>query len=149
MPRKLKIKLYMIVIRPVLLYGAECWSVRKNEEEIFEKTEMRMLRRIKGVTLRDKVKSVDIRKELGVTSIQENVREMRLRWYGHMQRMQKKKNEMRAVVDMRVPGKRPRGRPRGRWMDCVRRDMQALRITPEDAQDRTFWKSRIRAADPT
>ena len=90
MPRKLKIKLYMIAIRPVLLYGAECWSVRKNEEEIFEKTEMRMLRRIKGVTLRDKVKSVDIRKELGVTSIQENVREMRLRWYGHMQRMQKK-----------------------------------------------------------
>ena len=48
-----------------------------------------------------------------------------------------------------IVGKRPRGRPRGRWTDCVRRDMQALRITPEDAQDRTFWKSRIRAADPT
>ena len=26
MPRKLKIKLYMTVIRPVLLYGAECWT---------------------------------------------------------------------------------------------------------------------------
>ena len=51
--------------------------------------------------------------------------------------------------DMRVPGKRPRGRPRGRWMDGVQRDMQTLRITPEDAQDRTFWKSRIQAADPT
>ena len=34
-------------------------------------------------------------------------------------------------------------------MDCVRRDMQELRITSEDAQDRTFWKSRIRAAEPT
>ena len=83
MPRKLKIKLYMTVIRPVLLYGAECWTVRKKEEHL-EKTEMRMLRRIKGVTLRDKVKSVDIRKELGVNSIQEKVREMRLCWYGHM-----------------------------------------------------------------
>ena len=109
---------------------------------------MRMLRRIKGVTLRDKVTSVDIRQELRVSSIQEKVREMRLRWYGHMQRMEEN-NEVRAVGNMRVPGKRPRGRPRGRWMDCVRRDMQALRITPEDAQDRTFWKSRIRAANPT
>ena len=77
---------------------------------------MRMLRRIKGVSLRDKVKSVDIRKELGMTSIQEKVREMRLRWYGHMQRMEEI-NEVRAVADMRVPGKRPRERPRGRWMD--------------------------------
>ena len=109
---------------------------------------MRMLRRIKGVTLRDRVKSVDIRKELGVSSIQEKVREMRLRWYGHMQRMEEN-NEVRAVGDMRVPGKRPRGRPRVRWMDGVRRDMQALQITPENAQDRTFWKSKIWATDPT
>ena len=78
MPRKLKIKLYMTVIRPVRLYGAECWTVRKKEERILEKTEMRMLRRIKGVTLRDRVKSVDIRKELGVNSIQKIVKNIRL-----------------------------------------------------------------------
>ena len=62
MTRKSVIKLYMTVIRPVLLYGAECWTVGKKEEHTLNKTEMRMLRRIKGVTLRDKVKSVDIRK---------------------------------------------------------------------------------------
>ena len=114
MPRKLKIKLYLTVIRPVLLYGAECWTVRK-EEKILEKTEMRILRKIKGVTLRDRINSVDIRKELGVSSIQEKVREIRIRWYGHMQRMEE--NEVRAVGDIRVPGKRPRGRPRTRWME--------------------------------
>ena len=105
---------------------------------------MRILRSIKSVTMKDKVKSVNIRKELGVNSIQEKVREMRLRWYGHMQRMEEN-NEVRAIVDMIVPGKRPRGR----WMDCVQRDMQELRITPENTQDRTFWKSRIWAAEPT
>ena len=105
----------MTVIRPVLLYGAECWTVRQKEEQILENTEMRMSRRIKGVTLRDRVKSVDIRNELGVSSIQEKVRTTRLRWYGHMQRMEEN-NELRPVVGLRVTGKRPRGRPRERWM---------------------------------
>jgi len=37
-----------------------------------------------------------------------------------------------------------------REMDGLgRRDTQEVRITPEDGQDRTFWKSRNRAADPT
>ena len=64
---------------------------------------------------------MDIREELGVNSIKEEVREMRLCWHRHMQRMEEN-NEVRAIVDMIVPGKRPRGR----WMDCVRRDMQEL-----------------------
>ena len=78
-----------------------------------------------------------------MNSITEKRIGMRLRCYGHMHRMEE--NEVRAVFDMMVPGKRPRGR----WMDCIRSDMQELRINLEDAQDRTFWKSRIRAADPT
>ena len=80
-------------------------EIGKKEEQILEKTDMRMLRRIKGTTPRDKVKSVDIRKELGASSIHEKVRQMRLRWYGHMQRMEEN-NEVRAVIDMIVPGKR-------------------------------------------
>ena len=47
-PRKLKSKLYKAIIRPVLLYGAECWAVGK-KEELVTRTEMRMLRRIVGV----------------------------------------------------------------------------------------------------
>ena len=54
---------------------------------------------------------MNIRKELGVNSIHEKVREMRLRWYGHMQRMEQN-NEVRAVVDITELGKRPRGRLR-------------------------------------
>jgi hypothetical protein len=57
-PRRLKIKVYMTDIRPALLYLPDCWTVRKKEEQILEKTEMKMLRRIKGVTLTDQVKSV-------------------------------------------------------------------------------------------
>ena len=47
MPRKLKIKPYMTVIRPVLLYGY--WTVRQREKQILENTAMRMLIKIKDI----------------------------------------------------------------------------------------------------
>ena len=83
-----------------------------------------------------------------MNSIQEKVREMRLRWYGHMQRMDES-NEVRAVVDMRVPGKRPRGDQEGDGWIASEGICRQCGSSPEDAQDRTFWKSRIRTADPT
>lgn len=43
MPRKLKIKIYETVIRPVMLYRAETWALRKREEEMIKKTEIKML----------------------------------------------------------------------------------------------------------
>ena len=51
-PKKLKYILYKTVVRLVLLYGAECWAVGRREKQILEKTEMQMLRRIAGVTLK-------------------------------------------------------------------------------------------------
>ena len=68
-PTNLKTKLYTTEVRPVILYGAECWTTGVKEENILEKTEMKMLRRIKRLTMKDKMKSEDIRKELGVGSI--------------------------------------------------------------------------------
>ena len=37
-PTKLKTKLYTTVVRPVILYGAECWTTGVKEENILEKT---------------------------------------------------------------------------------------------------------------
>ena len=53
-----------------------------------------------------------------MTSIQEKVREMRLRWYGHMQRLEKKNNEVRTVVDMTVQEKDQGGDKQGECMEC-------------------------------
>ncbi|GFR71398.1 RNA-directed DNA polymerase (Reverse transcriptase) domain containing protein [Elysia marginata] len=66
-------------------------------------------------------------KELGVGSIKSKARESRLRWFGHVHRREQESN-LRQVMDMEVPGRRPRGRPRGRWCDLVDRDMRELRV---------------------
>ena len=56
------------------------------------------------------------RKELGVDDrmINVKVREIRMRWYGHVMRMEEA-NPMKKVMNMEIEGTRPRGGPRKRW----------------------------------
>ena len=50
-PVKLKAMLYQAVFKPTMVYGAECWAMRKKEEHLVNKT--RMLRWIHGISLKD------------------------------------------------------------------------------------------------
>ena len=72
----------------------------------------------------------------------------RLEWFGHVKRTDETEN-IQAVVEMKMEGKRPRGRPKLRWKDTtVRRDLKAWHIREEWATDRERWKSRQRPATP-
>ena len=85
-PSKLKGKFYRATIRPDLLYGTECWPIKKIFEHKMEVTEMRMLRWMCGHTLMDRIKNQEFRDKLGVASISRKMRKSRLRWFGNAQR---------------------------------------------------------------
>ena len=54
----------MTAIKSAMVYGPECWAVRKKEERKLNRTEMRMLRWwARGKTKLDHVRNVDIWKE--------------------------------------------------------------------------------------
>jgi len=52
MPVAVKGKVYRTMVRPVLIYGSETWTLKRREEERLERTKMRMLRWILSLTLR-------------------------------------------------------------------------------------------------
>ena len=55
--RRLKGKFYRVAIRPPLLYGTECWPVKKIFEQRMEVTEMRMLRWMCSNTMMDRIRN--------------------------------------------------------------------------------------------
>ncbi|EYB83587.1 hypothetical protein Y032_0332g2740 [Ancylostoma ceylanicum] len=69
--------------------------------------------------------------------IQEKVRSQLLRWYGHLLR-RNQEHPARQVSSVEIAGKRPRGAPKKRWEDVIKRDLKDLHVTEEDAQDRVF-----------
>jgi len=109
MPVAVKGKVYRTVVRPVLIYGSETWALKRREEERLERTEMKMLRWIFGLMLRDKKRNDDIRRILGVSCITDKVREARLRWFGNVQRREEK-NCVRRILEADVRGQWSRER---------------------------------------
>ena len=129
-----------------MLYGAECWAMRKKEEHLQNKTEMRMLRWIQEISLKDHVRSEEIRKRLNVMPIVDQVTKRRLSWYGHLKR--RKPEDMKIIVlDMEIPGKRPRDRPCIRWIDNIRRDMILHGLDESMTEDRKVSSTMVGKVD--
>jgi len=78
-PLKLKGKVYHTVVRSTLLYGAECWPIKRSHLQRMKVIEMSIIRWICGHTRLDKIRNEVIRGKIGVTSIEEKIREARLR----------------------------------------------------------------------
>jgi len=84
---------------------------------------MTVLRRIRGITRRDRRRNVDIRKKLGVTrDVVSEVRHRRLSYFGHVVRLPSRVSNL--LLYGKVEGTRPRGRPKKKWLDGLREDFK-------------------------
>ena len=58
------------------------------------------------------------------------------------------RENIRAVAEIKIEGKRPRGRHTLVWKDTVRRDMKAWKIREGLATDRERWKGLCKTRYP-
>ena len=54
----------------------------------------------------------------------------------------------RKMMEMELPGKRRRGRPKRRFLDAVKEDMQEVGVKETDVEDRKMWRMMIRCGHP-
>ena len=101
----------MTILRPILLYGHESWILTKKPKSKITAADMKVLRLVKGVTRRNRVRNADIFEEFKIKPIIETIQTDQLRWFGHVMRRDEKATA-KTVLDVKVKGKRPRGRPR-------------------------------------
>ena len=111
---------------------------------------MRVLRLILGVTRRDRIRNDVIRERLNITSVLKIIERSKLRWYGHVKRMEESRYP-RKYLDWIPQGRRPVGRPRKRWIqgieDAVQKRGRSLEEInqEEDYHDRLLWRRFVEA----
>ncbi|MFS8031457.1 hypothetical protein Hanom_Chr17g01546151 [Helianthus anomalus] len=129
-----------------MLYGTDCWAIKKIHARKLDVAEMRMLRWMCGHTRLDKIRNEVFRVRLGVACISDKIREGRLRWFGHVKRRQMT-DPIRIVETLTVDGRRSRGRPKMTWEERIRQDLLDLHLFEDMVDDRTSWRRRIKVKD--
>lgn len=151
--RRTKIRIYVAIIRPTLTYGCEAWTTTTTTERKLRTFENRVWRKICGPVLdahtgewrRRYNRELTDMLEMG--TITNFIKGQRIQWLGHI--MRRGENEpLRAALEWVPHGKRPRGRPRKRWLDGVEEDLLRMGIENwrEIAYDRDRWREIVVAA---
>ena len=143
--------IYTTIIRPVVTYASETWTLTRKAENLLNIWERKILQKIYGPVIENDIWRIRTNQELYhlykdppiVTSIKKG----RLRWAGHVERMP----ECRApkiIYRQKPGGRRLTGRPRLRWIDDVETDLQQLgvRAWRRKAIDRSEWKDVVEQA---
>jgi len=150
--KKLKIKISRTIILPVVLYGCETWSLTLREERTLRVFEDRVSRRVFGskrdevIGERRKLHNEELSDLYSLPNIVRVVKSRRMRWAWHVVRMGEERGVHRVLVG-KPEGKRPLGRPRLRWEDNIKMDLQEVRGACGDwkemAQDRDRWRALV------
>src|SRR5699024_2143683 len=125
-----------------LTYGLETWILTEETRSRVQAAEMRFLRKVVGVTRRDRIRSSQIREELGVSPLILEFERGQLRWLGHVLRMPEDRIARRLLI-AKPEGPSPVGRPRRRWLAQVKLICQRVAIDTtrlqDLAEDRGTW----------
>ena len=137
-----------------MLYGYETWSLTLREECRLRVFENRILRQIFGPKRDENGEwrrhhNEELRSLYRSPNIVRVIKSTRLRWAGHVARMEEGRSAFKILTG-KPTGKRPLGRPRRRWEDNIRMDLEEIGINAgnwvDSAQDRFYWRAFVNAA---
>ena len=151
--KKLKLKLKNTIIDKVLTYASETWTLTKRDRKQLNVFERKVYRRILGPVYDNEKENwriltyKEIYASVKKPTIIETIRLNRLRWFGHVQRLEENRITKR-VLYMNLGTTRLRGRPRNRWQDEVREDGRIVggEGWQEKIHNREEWKKLLRTA---
>ena len=146
-----KKRVYECLVLSVLLYNSETWTLTAELKRKLDVFEAGSIRKIFGVSKLQHIKTSDLKHKLGITmDITDRIRSRRLRYFGHICRMDATRLPHHALNGW-VTGSRARGRPRKRWLNNVKDDCGNMGFTLVEAQhqtqDRRHWNSLLRLSE--
>ncbi|KAI8491112.1 PtdIns(3,5)P(2) sythesis regulation factor [Branchiostoma belcheri] len=145
-----KLKIYNAVVISTLLYGCETWTPYRRHIKQLEKFHMRSLRTIMNIRWQDKISNQEVLDRAQSSSIEALLLKAQLRWSGHVSRMDDSRIPRQLLYGELKLGSRRRGRPKLRYKDVLKNNLQWCGIKPSEfeaaAADRPAWRTLVTKA---
>ena len=125
---KTNMAVYNACVISTLMYGSETWTTYAGQERRLNSFHMRSIRRILGISWQDKVSNADVLSRAGLPTMYTLLRQRRLRWLGHVRRMEDGRIPKDILYGELALGRRTTGRPHLRYKDVCARDRKAVGI---------------------
>ena len=147
--RRVKVRLYKTLVKPVLMYGCETWKMNKSDENKIDVFQSRCLRRIFKIYWQERITNKEVLKMAETKNLSEDMRRRRWKFIGHIMRKEPN-NDCRIALTWTPERQRKRGRPRTTWRRTAEREREKagwknwgeVQIT---AADRAGWRSCVEA----
>ena len=144
---KTKTTIYSACILSTLLYGSETWTTYAAQEKRLNIFHLRCLRKILGIRWYDRKTNMEVLQEAEMSSITSILCKKRLRWLGHVQRMEDDRLPKQLLYGELTSGGRKCGRPKMRFKDNCRRDLKRCNIEEgtwtQLAGNRSDWRTAV------
>ena len=140
-----KVKLVKVLVFPIVLYGAETWTMRKHERRKIDAFELWCWRRVLRVSWMERKTNIWIIENIKPEwTLESRVPKAALSYFGHVVRAGGMEDD---VMLGRMNGVRRRGRPRQTWLDTLKGYSSGATISNmrRDAGDRAGWRGAATA----
>ena len=131
-----------------MLYGTECWAIKRYHVQKMSVVEMHMFRWMCGNTRRDKVRNEDIHTKIGVASIEEKMRKKspKMVWLWRRRPTDAPVRRVKRIKLWQV--KRAQGRPKKTWMEVIRQNIEGKGLSEGILLDKNEWRKLIHVPNP-
>ena len=140
-PITVKVKVYLVYVLPVVLYGLDCITWTKQLSNRIEVFQNHIMRFITGHRLIDRTKISTLRQITSLPPLFDKIKSKTLKLFGHVKRSTTGLSKL--CFEGMLEGKRSRGKPKQRWRNNILEwsPIKDWATINQLTQDREVWRN--------